>query len=122
MRTITLNGKEFKLAYNLKAACAYENMTGKNPFNTKQEDIASNELNYVVTVGYCMLLANNDPYNVPELEEFMTAFDNVSTTMELVTAINEEIQLYFRPTAKQVEATKKKGKKAKKEEEAPKNS
>lgn len=114
MRTITLNGKEFKLAYNLRTACAYENMTGKNPFGQSEEEYKANELNTVVTIGYCMLLANNDPYDLPDMEEFMKNFDDVNKTLEFVNAVHAEINAYFRPTAPQKEQAKKakKGKKA----------
>ena len=64
---ITINKKQYKVKYTIRALLIFEQITGK-PFN-----ISTLFDNYLFF--YCLLLANN-PDNVIEWEEFIDAIDS----------------------------------------------
>ena len=64
---ITINKKQYKVKYTIRALFIFEQITGK-PFN-----ISTLFDNYLFF--YCLLLANN-PDNVIEWEEFIDAIDS----------------------------------------------
>ena len=64
---ITINKKQYKVKYIIRALFIFEQITGK-PFN-----ISTLFDNYLFF--YCLLLANN-PDNVIEWEEFIDAIDS----------------------------------------------
>ena len=64
---ITINKKQYKVKYTIRALFIFEQITGK-PFN-----ISTLFYNYLFF--YCLLLANN-PDNVIEWEEFIDAIDS----------------------------------------------
>ena len=67
MMKITINKKQYKVKYTIRALFIFEQITGK-PFN-----ISTLFDNYLFF--YCLLLANN-PDNVIEWEEFIDAIDS----------------------------------------------
>ena len=66
MKTVVVNGCEYKLAYNLKSLFYYEEMTGKPYSGTKTVD------NYFLM--FAMLQANNENFDMA-FEEFLEACD-----------------------------------------------
>lgn len=115
MQIITLKGHEYKMAYNMRTAIAFERMTGTNPLQLA--NFAGGEVEAIISVAYCMLLSNNDPINVPEFEDFLASIDDVKTMTEIVTATSTEMQAFFQPKKGDPQPAKpKKGKK--KEEKA----
>ena len=77
--TITINNKEYKLKYTIRALFIFEQITNR-PF-----EIRNTMDNYLFF--YSMLLANN-PENLLDWDEFIDAMDNDST---LITQLNQVI-------------------------------
>lgn len=75
MKKITINGKEFKVKYTLRALFIFEQIT-KKPF-----EIKTLLDNYVFF--YSILLANNDD-NIIEWNEFIDALDNDPTIFKQI--------------------------------------
>ena len=121
MRTITLNGKELKLAMNMATAITYQRMTGLDAFQIMQNfhEGSRTILDSTVSIGYSMLLANNDPIDVPDFNVF-TQIDDVEFTSKFIKAVIDELMDYFKLTPHEQEASKA-AKQGEKEEEAPKN-
>ena len=121
MRTITLNGKELKLAMNMATAITYQRMTGLDAFQIMQNfhEGSHTILDSTVSIGYSMLLANNDPIDVPDFNVF-TQIDDVEFTSKFIKAVIDELMDYFKLTPHEQEASKA-AKQGEKEEEAPKN-
>lgn len=67
MKTITINGKEYKLRYTIRALFIFEQITGK-PFGVKT--LLDNYIFF-----YSILLANN-PDDVISWDEFIDALDS----------------------------------------------
>lgn len=88
MRTVTVQGKELKIAYNLKGLFVYEEITG-HPYNgTRLVDT------YMLL--YSMLLANNEEFSL-SFDEFIDECDtDMGIYRVFVEVMNEE--------AKRVEA------------------
>lgn len=78
--TITINNKEYKLKYTIRALFIFEQITNR-PF-----EIRNTMDNYLFF--YSMLLANN-PDNLLDWDEFIDAMDNDST---LITQLNKVIE------------------------------
>lgn len=66
MEAITINNKEYKVKYTIRALFAFEQITGK-PFELKT--VLDNYL-----FLYCILLANNE--EICTWDEFLTALDD----------------------------------------------
>lgn len=77
--TITINNKEYKLKYTIRALFIFERITGK-PF-----EICNTQDNCLFF--YSMILANN-PDTTLEWDEFLDALDNDAT---LITQLNQVI-------------------------------
>lgn len=77
--TITINNKEYKLKYTIRALFIFEQITNR-PF-----EIRNTMDNYLFF--YCMILANN-PDCLLEWDEFIDAMDNDST---LITQLNQVV-------------------------------
>lgn len=105
MTQIQINGKDYKMSYNLSTAIAYERMTGKNPLQLEQ---FTHELEAVSTIAYCMLLSNNDPIDVPDYEEFVKIISDAETLTEIINAASLEMQSFFVPKKVSKKDTKKK--------------
>ena len=121
MRTITLNGKELKLAMNMATAITYQRMTGLDAFQIMQNfhEGSHTILDSTVSIGYSMLLANNDPINVPDFNVF-TQIDDVEFTSKFIKAVIDELMDYFKLTPHEQEAAKA-AQQGEKKEETPKN-
>lgn len=121
MRTITLNGKELKLAMNMATAVTYQRMTGLDAFQIMQNfhEGSRTILDSTVNIGYSMLLANNDVIDVPDFDVF-TKIDDVEFTSKFIKAVIDELMDYFKLTPHEQEASKA-SKQEEKEEEAQKN-
>ena len=121
MRTITLNGKELKLAMNMATAVTYQRMTGLDAFQIMQNfhEGSRTILDSTVNIGYSMLLANNDAIDVPDFD-VSTKIDDVDFTSNFIKAAIDELMDYFKLTPHEQEASKA-SKQGEKEEEAPKN-
>ena len=76
---ITINNKEYKLKYTIRALFIFEQITGRAC------EIKTTMDNYLFF--YSMLLANN-PDNLLDWDEFIDAMDNDST---LITQLNQVI-------------------------------
>lgn len=88
MRTITVQGKELKVAYNLKGLFVYEEIAG-HPYNGAR-------LVDTYMLLYSMLLANNDDFSL-SFDEFIDECDaDMGIYQVFVEVMNEE--------AKRVEA------------------
>ena len=125
MRTITLNGKELKLAMNMATAVTYQRMTGLDAFQIMQNfhEGSRTILDATVNIGYSMLLANNDAIDVPDFDVF-TKIDDVEFTSKFIKAAIDELMEYFKLTPHEQEASKSADESASKQgekEEAPKN-
>lgn len=126
MRTINLNGKEYKLAMNMATAITYQRMTGLDAFQIMQNfhEGSRTILDSTVNIGYSMLLANNDAIDVPDFDVF-TKIDDVEFTSKFIKAAIDELMDYFKLTPHEQEASKaaaeSASKQGEKEEETPKN-
>lgn len=81
MKTITINGKEYKIKYTIRALFIFEQITGKA---FKIETLLDN---YIFL--YSMILANNDV--VLDWDEFIDSFDdNPNLIVELNNIIQEQ--------------------------------
>lgn len=124
MRTITLNGKELKLAMNMATAVTYQRMTGLDAFQIMQNfhEGSRTILDSTVNIGYSMLLANNDAHDVPDFDVF-TKIDDVEFTSKFIKAVIDELMDYFKLTPHEQEESKSAAasKQGEKEEESQKN-
>ena len=68
MTQITINGKSFKLEYNLATAINFQRLTGINAFEISKLE---GDLQLLSALGYGMLLANNPIEEVPTLDEVL---------------------------------------------------
>lgn len=85
MKTITINGIEYKVKYTIRALFLMEQITGK-PFEIKT--LLDNYLFF-----YCMILANNkDKEKILGWDEFIDALDNDKDLMKQLTDIQIEEQ------------------------------
>ena len=80
---ITINKKQFKVKYTIRALFIYEQITGK-PFN-----IVTLFDNYLFF--YCLILANN-PDNILDFEEYLDAVDSDKGLYQQLTKAVEEYQ------------------------------
>lgn len=85
MKTITINGENYKVKYTIRALFLMEQITGK-PFEIKT--LLDNYLFF-----YCMILANNkDKEKILGWDEFVDALDNDKELMKQLTDIQLEEQ------------------------------
>lgn len=85
MKTITINGEDYKVKYTIRALFLMEQITGK-PFEIKT--LLDNYLFF-----YCMILANNkDKEKIIGWDEFIDALDNDANLMKQLTDIQLEEQ------------------------------
>lgn len=70
---LTINGKDYKIKYTIRALFLFEQMTGKG---FKLENLLDSYIFF-----YCILLANN-PETVMEWDEFLDAVDTDPSIME----------------------------------------
>lgn len=80
---ITINKKQYKVKYTIRALFIYEQITGK-PFN-----IVTLFDNYLFF--YCLILANN-PDNVLDWEEYIEAVDTDKGLFEQLAKVVQENQ------------------------------
>lgn len=80
---ITINNKQFKVKYTIRALFIFEQITGKS-FN-----ISTLFDNYLFF--YCLILANN-PDNVLDFEEYIDAVDSDKGLYQQLTKAVEEYQ------------------------------
>lgn len=111
MQTVTLNGKEFKLSFNMAAAISYERMTG-NSFFGDIEKFESGKIEPLANIGYAMIAANNDTIHVPEFDEFTQGMVLGQEASDFFTAVSNEIVTALTPAKGDRKPAKKgKGKK-----------
>lgn len=85
MKTIKINGIDYKVKYTIRALFLFEQITGK-PFQ-----ISTLLDNYLFF--YCMILANNkDKEKILGWDEFIDALDNDKELMKQLTDIQIEEQ------------------------------
>lgn len=85
MKTITINGEDYKVKYTIRALFLMEQITGK-PFEIKT--LLDNYLFF-----YCMILANNkDKEKILSWDEFVDALDDDKELMKQLTEIQMEEQ------------------------------
>ena len=84
MRTIAIDGVEYKLAYNLRSLFTYEEIAGHPYKGEKAID------NY--TFLYSMLLANNEGFSMT-FDEFLRACDeDLNIFQTFVDVVEEQVQ------------------------------
>ena len=85
MKTITINGEDYKVKYTIRALFLMEQITGKQFSITTLLD------NYLFF--YCMILANNkDKEKILSWDEFIDALDNDKELIKQLTEIQIEEQ------------------------------
>lgn len=85
MKTIKINGEDYKVKYTIRALFLMEQITGK-PFEIKT--LLDNYLFF-----YCMILANNkDKEKILGWDEFVDALDDDKELMKQLTDIQLEEQ------------------------------
>ena len=95
-KQITLCGKELTLAYSLHAAVSYEKMTGKSALDLSQ--FQDNKLEPIVTLGYCMLIGENDLEKLGiTYEGFLNDMDTIEKMTAVVQAVSKELMTFFQP-------------------------
>lgn len=80
MKTVIINGCEYKLAYNLRSLFVYEEITGKPYTGTKTMD------NYFLM--FAMLQANNEGFEL-SFDDFIDACDEDFGLFEAFTEVVE---------------------------------
>lgn len=80
---LTINKKQYKVKYTIRALFIYEQITGK-PFN-----IVTLFDNYLFF--YCLILANN-PDNVLDWEEYIEAIDTDKALFEQLAKVVQDYQ------------------------------
>ena len=95
-KTITINGKELRLAYSMLTAVSYEKMTGKSALDLSQ--FQNNEIGPVAEIGYCMLLSGNEEKDVPKFDEVLNSLDSVEKLNGFVQAVSEVLIEFYAPT------------------------
>lgn len=81
MRTVTINGKEWKLAYNLRSLFIYEQIAGHPYTGEKTMD------NYLLL--YAMLQANNESFSMTA-DEFIDACDEDMGIFQVFVEVMED--------------------------------
>lgn len=81
MRTVTINGKEWKLAYNLRSLFIYEQIAGHPYTGEKTMD------NYLLL--YAMLQANNEGFSMTA-DEFIDACDEDMGIFQVFVEVMED--------------------------------
>lgn len=85
MKTITINGEDYKIKYTIRALFLWEQITGT------QFQIKTLLDNYLFF--YCMILANNkDKEKILGWDEFLDALDNDKDLIKQLTDIQIEEQ------------------------------
>lgn len=110
MQTVQLNGKEFKLSFNMAAAIAYERLTG-NSFFGDIEKFESGKIEPLVNIGYAMMIANNDTIHVPEFDDFTKGMVFGDEATAFFKAVSDEIVGALTPAKGDPKPKKGKGKK-----------
>lgn len=95
MRTVTINGKEWKLAYNLRSLFIYEQIAGHPYTGEKTMD------NYLLL--YAMLQANNESFSMTA-DEFIDACDEDMGIFQVFVEVMED---YTKKVSAYVENKKK---------------
>lgn len=93
MTQITINGKSFKLEYNLATAINFQRLTGINAFEIQKLE---GDLQLLSALGYGMLLANNPIDEVPTLDEMLAALNNVKLVTDFFNAISKEMLAFYK--------------------------
>ena len=93
MTQITINGKSFKLEYNLATAINFQRLTGINAFEISKLE---GDLQLLSALGYGMLLANNPIEEVPTLDEMLASLNNVNLVTEFFNAISKEMLAFYK--------------------------
>lgn len=81
MRTVTINGMEWKLAYNLRSLFIYEETAGHPYTGAKTMD------NYILM--YAMLQANNEEFSMTA-DEFIDACDEDMSIFQVFVEVMED--------------------------------
>lgn len=95
MKTVTINGKEWKLAYNLRSLFIYEQIAGHPYTGEKTMD------NYLLL--YAMLQANNESFSMTA-DEFIDACDEDMGIFQVFVEVMED---YTKKVSAYVENKKK---------------
>ena len=93
MTQITINGKSFKLEYNLATAINFQRLTGINAFEISKLE---GDLQLISALGYGMILANNPIEEVPTLDELLSELNNVNLVTEFFNAISKEMLAFYK--------------------------
>lgn len=91
MTQIQLNDRSYNMEYNQLTAIGFEKMTGKPAYDLQQFSTGMTEP--ILTLGYCMLLANNP--DVPDFEDFLRLLNTPQAAERFITATGEELNRYY---------------------------
>lgn len=94
MRKVTINGREYNIGYNMNTAIAYERMTGENAFNNLEAIANSTEKQ--MALGYAMLLSNNDPIHIPDMQELCQQMSDYKEAKAFLDAVGWELAEFFK--------------------------
>lgn len=91
MTQFTVNDRSYSMEYNQLTAIGFEKMTGKPAYDLQQFSTGMTEP--ILTLGYCMLLANNQ--DVPDFEDFLRLLNTPQAAERFITATGEELNRYY---------------------------
>lgn len=100
MQTITLNGKEYRLAYTMATAIAYERLTGKSALDLAQfapDDKGHINLEAILDLALCMLISSNDDDIITDKGAFLQSISSAEQMNELITKTAFAINAFFTP-------------------------
>ena len=84
MKTIQINGKNYKIKYSIRALFIFEQITGKA---FKIDTLLDNYIFF-----YAMILANNKDGDILQWDDFLDAIDNDPKLFEKMADIVEETE------------------------------
>lgn len=95
MTKVKLNGQEYNLAMNWKAAIRFERETKKNALDIHNFDGGS--LESIFQLGFAMVAANNPTAQIPDFDAFLDMIGNGEEDAQFINAIVKEYQDFILP-------------------------
>lgn len=126
MTQITLNGKTYKLGFNLATWLAYEQATGHSIIEDLakiHDDLNNGRYEGIIKVAVLELSTSNMNEEI-NVDEVMSGLDNQEKTIELINAASTEMLAYINPEDKMLKdrEASKEGQKKQKKSHRPTNS
>ena len=97
--TITLQGRQYTLAFNMATAIAYERLTGKSAFDLKQftPDDTGAHMEAIFDLALCMLIANNGDDCINDKGAFLLSITTIEEMNAVISATADALNAFFRP-------------------------